>query len=610
MATKTVNTFAEFKSAVEDADSTEILITADFTFTSGVKIPTAKKSLVINGQNHTVTDMNSSATANTLYVPTGFGTAEITVKNLVWSGRNYYGVVCVYDDTANAGVSIVFDNVTYVGPQMIYNRYGSTTLKDCTVTIDKNGASVNSQEFCEANRLILAGKTAITSLTTANAVMWFAFAGAAVTVEAEANVTISAPNTYLIYSDTVAKPKLLFKDNSSTTITVKSGLFYSSGAGAHIASSCEIGKNASLSVTSATNGGIPLFKCAGDFSLGNGGSLSLVLPQSGSSPLMYFSSAAKVTFDSPKSVLLYNNGGKVFSFASGGTVSVSAKQMNYWTKSVSPFSSAGGFDDVPATSVFKADGENASVVQTLTQSAVSGTTSNLAEGDGGYPLGAANFDLLKATAFSAGTLPLSVNPVNDLASSVGGTTDALAAIRLVNAGQTVSSAADGNGDFSVTLVQKPAVGDVMNVAANKNFLTEKSAVTVTGSVSITSLPDLPFNATGTPRYSAALERLDPNWEMELTDTRTNGGKWALYVAVESELQSEWNVIAGAVTFTDEKTSVLDSSLTLVAEGETTAPQIIRLSWEKTKGVLLNIAENAVYEGGKYVAKLKWTVNFD
>ncbi len=237
MATKTVSTFAEFKAAVEDADTTEVVLSANVTFESGVKIPTTKKTLVIDGQNFTVTDMNSSSASSALYVSTGFGTAEITVKNVVWSGRNYYGVVCVYDDTANAGVTVVLNNVKYNGPQAIYNRYGATIVKDCNFTIEKNGASASAQEFCETNRLTLSGKTSINCLSTSTAVMWFAFAGAELTVEADAVIEITAPNTYLIYSDTAAKPKLTFQNGSSTVISVKGGMFYSSGSGAHIASS-------------------------------------------------------------------------------------------------------------------------------------------------------------------------------------------------------------------------------------------------------------------------------------------------------------------------------------------------------------------------------------
>jgi len=610
MAEKTVATFAELKAAIEDASTDEIVLSADVTFESGIRIPVAKKTLTINGNGRTVTDMNSSSASSALYAQTGFGTAVITVKNVIWSGRNYYGIVCVYDDAANSGVSVILENVTYNGPQAIYNRYGTTTVRNCSFTIEKNGASSNAQEFCEANRLIIAGKTDITCMSSSTAVMWFAFSGAEMTIEADAVVNISAPNTYLIYSDTAAKPKLNFGRSSITVINVKNGLFYASGTGAHIASSCTIERNASLSVTASANNGVPLFKCAGDFTLAEGGSLFLSMPQSGSSALMYFSVAAKVDFRSPERVVLYNNGGKVFSFASGATVSVTSEQINYWTKSTTPYSSAGGFDDLPVTAIFKADGTAASVTQILTQSAVTSTTSDISEGDGGYPLSATNFDLTKATVLSAGSLPLTVNPVNDLASAVGGQTDTGAAIRLVQDDRTFSATADASGLYSVQLDKQPSVGDVIYVKANKDFLIVKKSVTVTGSVSVTDLPDIPFNAIGTPRNSAPLNRINAGWKIELTDTRVNGGRWALYVVTESELQSDGSVIAEAVTFTDGKTTTVGAVPVLVAEGQTDRAQKIYLSWEKAQGVLLNISENEVYAGGKYVAKLRWTTEFD
>ena len=108
---------------------------------------------------------------------------------------------------------------------------------------------------------------------------------------------IAAPNTYLIYSDTAAKPKMTLQDRSATVINVKNGFFYASGTGAHILSFCTIGRNATLSVTSSANNGFSLFKCSGDFKVNEGGSLLLIMPQSGSSPLMYFSATA-LTFSS------------------------------------------------------------------------------------------------------------------------------------------------------------------------------------------------------------------------------------------------------------------------------------------------------------------------
>ena len=307
---------------------------------------------------------------------------------------------------------------------------------------------------------------------------------------------------------------------------------------------------------------------------------------------------------------LYSNGGKVFSFPSGATVSITAAQINYWTTATTPYASAGDFNDLPTTAIFKADGTNAAITQTLTQSAVTAVSSNLAEGDGGYPLGSSNFDLSKAAVLAAGDLPLEVTAVNDLATTIDGQTEANAALEISYAGQTMSSTAGADGNFSALLTTKPTVGETIAVGANKHFLTTRKSLTVTGSVSITDLPDIPFNAIGTPRYTAPLDRIIPDLKIELTDTRTSGGHWALYVATESELQSDGNVISGAVTFTNAETAVIGADYMLVAEGQTDRAQKIYLSWEQTKGVLLDISESAVHVGGKYVAKLKWTVEFD
>lgn len=278
VAEKIVSNFAELKAAVEDSETTEIGLSADIAFSGGIKIPVTKKNLVIDGGGHTVTDNNSTSYADAIYVPAGAGTMTVTVRNVNWSGRNYYGVVCVYDDAANANVTIVLSGISYKGPQMIYNRYGTTIVDNCTVSIEKNGAGAAAQEFCEGNRLILRGRVSLESATTGTAVVWFPFANAAFTVEENAVVTINALGTYMFYTDSAAKPVFTFKSDSSTQISTKGGLFYASGTGAHIASSCTLESNATLNASATANGGVPLFKCSGNLTVESGGSLFLSLP--------------------------------------------------------------------------------------------------------------------------------------------------------------------------------------------------------------------------------------------------------------------------------------------------------------------------------------------
>lgn len=556
-------TFAQLKAAVEDTTTTEITLTADITFTAGIKVPTGKKQLTIDCDGHTVTEKVSTAYADGLYIPAGAQDVAVTVKNAVWNGYNYYGVVCVVDDAANAGATITLQNISYVGPQMIYNRYGTTVVDNCTVKIMRNGSSVASHEMGEVNSIVFAGMADVTSATTSNAVLWFPFAGAALTVQNGATVTINAPDTYLIYSDMAAKPTLNFQSNSVTEINAKSGLFYTTGTGAHIASHCTVGTKATLKVTATTNNGTPLLKCVDGLTVQNGATLSLVMLQSGTAPLVYCSAVAKVTFDQPQSILLYSSAGKVFSFAAGTTanpnaVTFTSRQANYWAKSTTPFAQAGGFDDIPTVKLYRQNDNHLTVTQTTTSSAVVATTSNMQEGDVGYPIGSA-FNLLSAAVLSVGALPLTIDKINDLSLSISGTTLPNANVRVTTPAETLVTTADDSGNFSVALLSRLTAEQTVQVAANKNFLTTEAEAVVGGSVSVTNLPDIPFNAIGSPRNNAVLKRLNANWQLQLTDTRKGGGNWALYVSVAEPLQSSDAVIDNAVTFVEQGKTALTTS---------------------------------------------------
>ena len=157
------------------------------------------------------------------------------------------------------------------------------------------------------------------------------------------------------------------------------------------------------------------------------------------------------------------------------------------------------------------------------------------------------------------------------------------------------------------LSEKPTVGETINVKVNSNFLTSSIDAEVSGSVSVTYLPDIAFNAFAVPRYNAPIKMLD-DWYLEITDTRTNGGKWSLYVELTSPLQYNDEKIENAVVFNENgKSNILNDELLLVKSGVTDSPQKIRISWQEAEGILLAIGATEIYEKGKYSAMLKWSV---
>lgn len=617
MAQKTVTTFAELKSAIEDSTTTEIRLANDIVFSSGgIQIPRNKGNISIDGAGHTITDYNSGAYTDTIYFPPSAGAAvTATIKNAVWNGRNYYGVLCVYDSANNNNVTTVLDNIKYKGPQFVYNRNGITRIKNCTVSIEKNGSVGNSQELCEGNRIIIEGKVSVTSQTSSTSVMWFPYAGSAFTVEEGASFTLQALSTYMWYTDTAAKPVMIFKKNSLTELTVKSGLFYSYGTGAHIASSFTLEKGASFKAVSSAGGGVPIFKCAGAFSMDSGSSFQLISPNSGSSPLMYFANTATLTFQSPKSVLLYDNGANIFSFQSGSsaapnTLNITAKMINLWTAAKTPYASAGGFDDKPASAFFKS-GYASEITATVTasSSAVLGVKTNIVSGDNGYPMNASTFNILNAKVLSMGDIDLAISAVTDISDAVTGTTAPSAAVRAVYPTQTLTGTAAETGSYTLPLPARLAVDTKVTVSANRYFLTKSLSTVVTGSVSVTHLTDLEFYGFAVPYHRSIVKRIDPDWYIEVTDTRKGGGDWYLYASLKLPLQSENRQLDNVLTFYENGIKqILSDTPVLIKHGvSASVPAVTRVSWTEAEGLLLTVLPEYLYASGHYTANISWFV---
>lgn len=474
MAVNVAN-FSELKSAVEDSGTTEILVTADIEFPSGgIKINTAKSSVVIDFDNHTVTDYNSLTFTNGIYIASTSATVSVTVKNAVWSGRNYYGIVGVYDGNTNC--TITLENINYTGPQFAYNKNGVTIIRNCEVLLDKNGSSANPQEFCETNRVIIGGNVTVNSNSTSDAIFWFTNANASLVVEENAIFVANATSSYFIYADVA--PVLLFKQNSATTISTKRGLFYASGASTHIASSFTLEKSASFIAYKFESNSVPMFKCQSNFTINENSIFQLYSENISSTALVYFGQTANISINSPSSLILYNRGGDVLSFQSGSTavpnvISINAEMLRLWDIAKYPLSSAGNIQDTPTSEYHKANfaGNFALTLKTSTSQLVS-AESTLTEGDTGYPLSATTLKFLTSKVISIGKLDLEIDEITDQTTQISGKTSENANLLAEYNTSSLTATAGANGDFSIPLAEQIPVDTVVSITTNKPFLTK------------------------------------------------------------------------------------------------------------------------------------------
>lgn len=611
MATS-VSNFAELKTAIEDATSTEIIVTGDITFTSGARVNITKNSVVIDFAGHSVTDSSSLSVSTTIYVPSTTNTVSVTAKNAIWNGKNYYGVIGVYDGNVNTTINL--ENISYTGPQFVYNKNGITNIKNSSITIDKNESSTNAQEFCEANRLNISGNVRVISNATSDAVIWFTGTNASLTVAENSIFNVTAGSTYFLYTD--VSPVMTFYQNSSTTITTKSGLFYATGSSSHIAQSFTLEENASFVASKYVSNTVPMFKCVSDFTLKSNSTFQLYSEVISSTALMYFGKTANINITSPQSIVLYNRGGNIFNFGTGSSsspnlINITTQMLRLWNIAKSPLSDAGGYDNPPTTEYYKLGfEENAILNIKASSSQILSVDNNLEDGDTGYPITTSDFKFLTSNVIAMGKLDLKFNEITDQTTSISGLTNSNANIKVEYLDQTKLTTSDTYGSFSVELDEPIEMGTQVKIYTNKDFLIKWLTQTVDGSVSITNLSALNFNAFTSPSNRNIIFRQNSDWSIQVTDTRVNKGTWYLYAYILNPLTSNQNELNDVLIYKKDNTDyVLSKTPLLVYTGQTDEnSQVTNITWDKIEGFLLKLEDKKEYPSGDYQTDIMWQVS--
>lgn len=616
MAEITVYNFEELKNAITDTASTVIHLGGNIIFTSsgGINVPKTKGDIVIDGGGFTVTDWNSGGYADTIHIQGTTGSAiTITLQNTVWNGRNYFGVIHPYESSSNSNITVALNNVQYTGPQAIHNRYGITRVVDSTFDIALNGATYISaaQEFVEINRISIGGNVTVNSQTASDSVIWFTYNNTTLTVEENAVFTVRTPSSYMFYAD-VSTPVMTFNQNSATEISTARGLYNSTSSTIHIASSFTIKNSASFKATQSARTGVPSFKCRNSFVMEEGSTFHLIAPTSGTASLMYFGTTAAISFNNPKSVILYDNGGNVFQFAAGNTTSpnridIEAELINRWTTAKTPFSNAGGFDDTPTRAFAKVDGSNITAAINTTTSAITLLNSNIQADDIGYPMNTSTFNIFQTQVLSMGNLNIDLNEICDDATAITGMTESSANLKAMYDDLTLTSTAEPEGDINLSVPAKISAGTAVYFAVNWNFLTKQVIVTINGSVRITYLPDLAFNCFAVPFRKSIVKRKDTDWYLEITDTRTDGEDWYLYAVLPDPMRSGSNTLDDALTFNEGTSSEIMSDLPILIRQESWSESgaVTRITWSELEGFLLKIIPDFLYDEGHYTATITW-----
>ena len=622
-----VNNYDKLASAITGNNNyNTIYLNADIEITSRINYPTTKTNLTINGTytneqgittRHTLTDMNSSAISNSIYISSATSAIDVTLCNVDIVGKNYYGIVAVEAATSTKVVTLTYKNVNYTGLQISYNRQGMVRYIDSNITIKtSSGYASPSNELAEANRVEIGGKTTINHTSTGNAMFWFTYSNPYFKILENADVTITSESRETFYCD--YSPDITIENGANVTINTPRGMFYDTGS-SQLAKSFLIEKNANLKVTqTAVKSGVGSIRCSGNFTVSDGASLYIANTLSSSSPLIQMTATGSVTFENPKSVVLYNKNGNLIRWTSGtGKVNINSQVVNYWL-SAKDFPDAGTLSDTPLYIWNKSDGSNAEINATTSTSATTAVTTNITSSDSSTPPSLETFNLQNVRVLSMGQLSLKINTISDAALNITGTTNPSSNLKaeflLSSVENNVTGTSDSSGSFSLALSETLPIGTPVKLTANDNFKNkiETATVVYAGALEFKTVPsELAFKSTVIPTVKTTIQRQEPDWSIIISDSRILSTNWNLYTSIKKPFTSMSNhTIEDALVFIDEKDEnfVINSEPTEIYSGNSvSSPTDTTIKWSENRGMLLTVnPQNILAES--YETTITWTLS--
>lgn len=611
-----------------------IYLGADIIMTSGITIDSSKTSLIIDG---VYTDISTDARILTDQgVDTGMimisSPINITFKNLIIAGRNYYGMPRVADGAAGAGTTVTYQSVTYIGPQTIYHRNGLTRYIDCNIKIQSTPGYSSAEEVGQVRWVEIGGKTTIDHGSTSTATFWFYNASSSLTILQDANVQISTVHDFLYRSNDY--PQFIIQQNASLTLTTQYGIPRDTG---HYISSFLVDKNATFRyIRTSTDGTPSALYINGLFTVNEGANVYMEADFQNNGKLIQFVSSAVTNglyLNKPRSFVLYNSGTQssagVLGFDGTTPYSFTAGQINIWTVATPKSSNAGDFFDVAPGRWHKSDwstflikGSASSSVTTIEE-----RTINDSDIDPKSPL--SMFNLATAEVLSVGILPLKVDKVICQYKRVSGNTDpegrVMIEYEVTPYGHSIISDVDEDGNFSVPTEnqeQLPA-GTSVTVSSNIPFLitTISSLAQDEGVLEIIKSPDLiKLIIKPIPNTPDLLPRETPDDPVVISDTRAIVTPWQLFAKITGDLETtSGDILNDGVVFSHEDDVlgnfiVLEEEFKLVHEGTSSEvlnpdyPDLIGkiIVWASDRGVLGRI-NNPVRLHKEYTTQLIWEV---
>ena len=307
-----VSTFAQFKTALQDAKVTHILLKNDIHVEkNGAEISEKKAELVIDGGGHKITAHSSNSKSDTIQLKKAGTLKNILVQNATIQVKNYFGFISVLESTKMSDVIITFENIEFSGPQLVFAEDSQVILRNGNFKITA-GHSGSVDELVEAKHITLAGNINISKDEKGvDEIFRIERKGGGITVASGAvvNISLNQKNQKKTHSGFVhmqASGGYLRFEADSYFNYVGTSFFQQHKDLKQL----YIGERAKVYIKTTGNfkGTYGIFMVNGIMTVDRNAVLDIIcLSNSKGDPILEFEGKSTLTFNSPKEVFLYNS---------------------------------------------------------------------------------------------------------------------------------------------------------------------------------------------------------------------------------------------------------------------------------------------------------------
>ena len=347
-----VSTSNELKDILENDNGYEyIYLENDITLESGITINSNKNRVTINGTYlgtiHALTGMNSTESTDTITCSSS--TKEIKITNIKIIYTNPNGVVCIRDDYTD--IITIYDNIIFNGTQLALNSYGVVKINDSTITIESTNG-IESQEVCEAERIIISGKTNISSSSPNSSLFYFkADSNPYIIFSCKSDIIISiSTNEFMSGTN-----KLNFTILHDTSVHLTTGNGFSSRP-SNGANNVLIDERASFTFIEKSHQRIPMWAIFGSLTMKKDSTLQVINSYNNTPSdnfnIHFKGTDCNLTLDNPKNLTIYTKNSNVIYTDNVLNFNITCSRINMWQNSTE-LSMAGDINNLPDYSWYK-----------------------------------------------------------------------------------------------------------------------------------------------------------------------------------------------------------------------------------------------------------------